>query len=46
MKQQIKRTSAIALFLATLSIALVGCGTGADNASMSANSTTVSGLIK
>lgn len=46
MKQTIKKTSAIALFLATLSIALVGCGTGADSASMSTSSATTSGLLK
>ena len=37
MKQSIKKTSAIALFLTIFSIALVGCGTGADSSSMSAS---------
>ncbi len=37
MKKTFKKTSAIALIITTLSIALVGCGTGADNASMSAS---------
>ena len=46
MKHIFKKTTAIALFLTTLSVALVGCGTGADGGGMGANATTVSGLIK
>ncbi len=44
MKNSFKKTHAIILLLATMSVALVGCGTDADSGGMSGQSTTT--LIK
>ncbi len=35
MKSSFKKTSAIVLLLSTLSVTLIGCGTGADSGGMS-----------
>lgn len=38
MKNSIKKTNAIILLIASMSLALVGCGTGADSSGMSGQS--------
>ncbi len=37
MKKSLKKTNAIILIIASMSLALIGCGTGADSSSMSAD---------
>ncbi len=42
MKKSLKKTNAIILIIASMSLALIGCGTGADSSSMDAPLTPVS----
>lgn len=42
MKKTLKKTNAIVLIIASLSLTLVGCGTGADSSSMDAPLTPIS----
>lgn len=46
MKNSFKKTSAIVLMIVSMSVALIGCGTGEDSAGMGAQSTLSASLLK
>ena len=46
MKNSFKKTNAIILLIASMSLALVGCGTGADSAGMGAQSSQLLSALK